>query len=106
MDTGSFSDNQVIHDESQVKNPDELNVGDIYRVLSRGHEPYEIKLVSLDRVDEGFIEVFEPQPIAVRNIYSKPVKMSHSLRDLGLMPYDEPESIKGKWNSTYWLLQI
>jgi len=109
MDTGPFSDEQVIHDENQIRNPEELVVGETYQLMSdlpgeTSRITRSLTIVSLDRVDEEIVRVKRPLPIAILipGARAESGEEDLYLNDAGLRPYNKPE---GKWNSHYWLMR-
>lgn len=102
-DRFNFVDEQVIHDENQIKNPEELRVGETYNVMSDlpNAQIRSLTVVSLDSLGEGIVKVKELNPPSKHMTAAEPREEDIHVTDHGLKPYAE----NGKWNSHYWLMR-
>ena len=102
--TSSYSESRLIHDVNQITSPEKIIAGSRYYQVNlrpSGERAYhEIKITSVD-LETGKYRAkhyckFDGLEIG---------ELEHSLADLGILPYNSPDSFyHRKWNARNWLV--
>jgi hypothetical protein len=105
LDQSCFSDEQIIHDKKQIRNPNELKLGKFYCRMRNDPVKGLIKVFNVFEI----LELDSPERGWYRARSINPDGSSHEvvycMACNGIIPYDD-EVAKGKWDAYNYLYEV